>query len=119
MRGRLFKRNRNVAAASLCSDREESKEINISTSLSSQPLSVSQISYFPLVKPAEKLEGKGVQLLLALQLGSSGQSTREGGDRRTFSKEGKSFYLFIWFLFEIGTYLNVFTLKKLSVFISF
>ena len=68
VRGRLFKRNRNVAAASLCSDREESREIDISTSLSSQPLSISQISYFPLVKPAEKLEGRGVQLLLSLQL---------------------------------------------------
>lgn len=70
MREDLFDRSRNTATAS----REESKEINVSALLSSYLF----MSCFLLVKPNEKPESKGVQLMLAVQISFSGQSTAEG-----------------------------------------
>lgn len=70
-------RSRNTATAS----REESKEINVSALLSSYLLIMSTyvlMSCFPLVKRNDKPEGKGVQLMLAVQISFSGQSTAEG-----------------------------------------
>lgn len=70
-------RSRNTATAS----REESKEINVSALLSSYLLIMSTyvlMSCFPLVKHNDKPEGKEVQLMLAVQISFSGQSTAEG-----------------------------------------